>query len=115
MINGSLDYNQISKSNGIVVCLPQDGGSHKFDELDIIQDSMVYLDEQTNQLVIQVYPRMVELAKLQLANPDEYIKQEVNKVNNSLPSFMRVSRIIIRKEDFVRTPAMKIIRGKANQ
>jgi len=35
MINGSLDYNQISKSNGIVVCLPQDGGSHKFDELDI--------------------------------------------------------------------------------
>ena len=88
---------------------------NKFDELDIIQDSMVYLDEQTNQLVIQVYPRMVELAKLQLANPDEYIKQEVNKVNNSLPSFMRVSRIIIRKEDFVRTPAMKIIRGKANQ
>lgn len=88
---------------------------NKFDELDIIQDSMVYLDEQTNQLVIQVYPRMVELAKLQLANPDEYIKQEVNRVNNSLPSFMRVSRIIIRKEDFVRTPAMKIIRGKANQ
>ena len=88
---------------------------NKFDELDIIQDSMVYLDEQTNQLVIQVYPRMVELAKLQLASPDEYIKQEVNKVNNSLPSFMRVSRIIIRKEDFVRTPAMKIIRGKANQ
>ena len=76
---------------------------------------MVYLDEQTNQLVIQVYPRMVELAKLQLASPDEYIKQEVNRVNNSLPSFMRVSRIIIRKEDFVRTPAMKIIRGKANQ
>ena len=88
---------------------------NKFDELDIIQDSMVYLDEQTNQLVIQVYPRMVELAKLQLASPDEYVKQEVNKVNNSLPSFMRVSRIIIRKEDFVRTPAMKIIRGKANQ
>lgn len=88
---------------------------NKFDELDIIQDSMVYLDEESQKLVIQVYPRMVEIAKLQLANPEEYIRSEVNKVNNLLPSFMRVSKIIIRKEDFVRTPAMKIIRGKANQ
>lgn len=87
---------------------------NKFDELDIIQDSMVYLDEETQKLCIQVYPRMVELAKLGLANPEEYIRSEVNKINNLLPSFMRVSKIIIRKEDFVRTPAMKIIRGKAN-
>ena len=87
---------------------------NKFDELDIIQDSMVYLDEESQKLCIQVYPRMVELAKLGLANPEEYIRSEVNKVNNLLPSFMRVSKIIIRKEDFVRTPAMKIIRGKAN-
>ena len=88
---------------------------NKFDELDIVQDCMVYLDEESQKLVIQVYPRMVELAKLQLADPDSYIRGEVNKVNNLLPSFMRVSKIIIRKEDFVRTPAMKIIRGKANQ
>ena len=87
---------------------------NKFDELDIIQDCMVYLDEETQQLCIQVYPRMIELAKLQLADPESYIRSEVNKVNNLLPSFMRVSKIIIRKEDFVRTPAMKIIRGKAN-
>ena len=88
---------------------------NKFDELDIVQDCMVYLDETTGQLVIQVLPRMIELAKLQLADPEGYVRSEVNKVNNLLPSFMRVSRIIIRKEDFVRTPAMKIIRGKVNQ
>ncbi len=87
---------------------------NKFDELDIIQDCMVYLDEETQQLCIQVYPRMIELAKLQLSDPEAYVRSEVNKVNNLLPSFMRVSKIIIRKEDFVRTPAMKIIRGKAN-
>ena len=87
---------------------------NKFDELDIIQDCMVYLDEETNSLVIQVYPRMLEVAKLGLADPEAYIREEVKKVNNSLPSFMRVSKVIIRKEDFVRTPAMKIIRGKAN-
>ena len=87
---------------------------NKFDELDIIQDCMVYLEEESGKLVIQVYPRATEITKLQLANPEEYIKQEVNKINNLLPSFMRVSKIIIRKDDFVRTPAMKIIRGKAN-
>ena len=87
---------------------------NKFDELDIIQDCMVYLDEETNSLAIQVYPRMLEVMKLGLTDPEGYIRDEVKKVNNALPSFMRVSKVIIRKEDFVRTPAMKIIRGKAN-
>ena len=87
---------------------------NKFDELDIIQDCMVYLDEETNSLAIQVYPRMLEVMKLGLPDSDTYIREEVKKVNNALPSFMRVSKVIIRKEDFVRTPAMKIIRGKAN-
>ncbi len=75
---------------------------------------MVYLNEESGRLCIQVYPRQLEIAKLQLTNPEEYIRKEVNRVNNELPSFMRVSEVIIRKEDFVRTPAMKIIRGKAN-
>ena len=87
---------------------------NQFDELDIVQDCMVYLEEETGKLCVQVYPRMVELAKLQLEDPEKYIKEEINKVNSKLPSYMRISKIIIRKEDFVRTPAMKIIRGKAN-
>ena len=87
---------------------------NKFDELDIVQDCMVYLEEETGRLCVQVYPRMVELAKLNLSDPEKYIKEEINKINNLLPSFMRVSKVIIRKDDFVRTPAMKIIRGKAN-
>ncbi len=87
---------------------------NKFNELDIIQDSLVYLDENTNTLAVSVYPRLVELAKVQADNKEEYIKNEINKVNKSLPSFMRVSKITIRKEDFKRTPAMKIIRGKDN-
>ncbi len=87
---------------------------NKFDELDIIQDCMVYLNEETGALEIQVYPRMLEIARLGLSNPEEYVREEVKKVNNLLPSHMRVSKIVIRKEDFIRTPAMKIIRGKAN-
>ena len=87
---------------------------NKFDELDIIQDCMVYLEEETGKLVLQVYPRALEMAKINPENPEAYIHDEVSKVNRSLPSFMKISKIVIRKEDFVRTPAMKIIRGKAN-
>lgn len=87
---------------------------NKFNELDIIQDSLVYLDESSNTLAVSVYPRLVELIKVATDNKEEYIKNEINKVNKSLPSFMRVSKITIRKEDFKRTPAMKIIRGKDN-
>ncbi len=88
---------------------------NKFDELNIVQDCMVYLDEETGGLSIQVYPRMMEVAKLDVPDKDVFIKQEIMKVNNNLPSYMRVNRIIIRKDDFARTPAMKIIRGKVNQ
>ena len=88
---------------------------NQFDELDIVQDCMVYLDEKTGGLTLQVYPRMMEVAKLQISDVESYVKKEIMNVNNNLPSFMRVNRIIIRKDDFVRTPAMKIIRGKANE
>lgn len=88
---------------------------NQFDELNIVQDCMVYFDEESNGLAIQVYPRMMEVAKLNLADYESFVRSEVMKVNNNLPSHMRVNKIIIRRDDFVRTPAMKIIRGKANQ
>ena len=88
---------------------------NKFDELNIVQDCLVYLDEETGGLSIQVYPRMMEVAKLNRPDYEDYIKDEIKKVNNQLPSHMRVSKIIIRKEDFARTLAMKILRGKVNQ
>ena len=88
---------------------------NQFDELDIVQDCMVYLDESTGGLSLQVYPRMLELQKLGIQDVETYVKQQIMNVNNNLPSFMRVNKIIIRKDDFKRTPAMKIIRGKANE
>ena len=41
---------------------------------------------------------------------NEYIRGELGKINASLPPYMRVSKIIIRDEDFERTPAMKKVR-----
>lgn len=34
-IDGCLDPEKLNSENGVVICLPQDGGTHKFDEVDI--------------------------------------------------------------------------------
>lgn len=83
---------------------------NEFCKFDIIQDAMIYDEvvEGMQILVLEVYPRPLEKAKLTDAN--EYIMSELKKINASLPTFQRVSKIIIRDEDFDRTPAMKKVR-----
>ena len=86
-----------------------------FNALNCIQDSQVFEDinEQGKHiLALEVVPRQTEIAKLNLENPNEYIISELEKVNASLPSFERVSKITIRTTDFERTPSMKIVRYK---
>lgn len=86
----------------------------KFCQLDFIQDSMVYeSNENGNQLlVLEVVPRSGEVAKLPAENKAAYIKEELEKINHTLPPFQRISKIIIRDSDFQRTPAMKKVRPK---
>ena len=40
-----------------------------------------------------------------------YLKEQVAKINETLPPFERINKLIIRETDFVRTPAMKIARN----
>ena len=87
----------------------------KFNELDVIQDSQVfeYITESGEHvLALEVVPRMVEVAKLGLADITGYLTEELQKVNQKLLPFERVSKITIRDKDFERTPSMKIKRYK---
>lgn len=87
----------------------------KFNALDVIMDSQVFEDIAENGshiLALEVVPRATEIAKLGLENPGEYITKELEKVNNSLLPYQRVSKITIRDKDFERTPSMKIVRYK---
>ena len=83
-----------------------------FCKFDLLQDAMVY-DEVVDGmqiLTLEVFPRPLEKSKLQVEDINEYIRGELGKINASLPPYMRVSKIIIRDEDFERTPAMKKVR-----
>ncbi len=85
----------------------------RFLELNLIQDAQVYediSDDGSHFLALEVVPRAPEIAKLGDADPVQVITDELEKINSTLPTYQRVSRIIVRDSDFERTPSMKIKR-----
>jgi len=85
----------------------------KFYNIDVVQDCLVY-DTRENgaeQLVLEVLPRMTKVRELGITDVYGYIKEAVEKINETLPSFERINKLVIRDTDFVRTPAMKIARN----
>ena len=66
----------------------------------------------THILALEVVPRMPEIARHGIENIGQHLTAALEKINNTLPTFQRVSRIIIRDSDFERTPSMKIKRYK---
>ena len=85
----------------------------KFNELDLVQDSQVFedIDERGNHcLALEIVPRQSEMEKISAEDKNGFLKSALDKINDSLPSFQRVSKITIRTSDFERTPSMKIKR-----
>lgn len=85
---------------------------NKFDEIDVVQDCLVYEDFENGKqiLAMEVLPRAVVLSKVDAEDKSQYLLNRINEVNNKLPSFERISKIIIRDKDFARSPSMKILR-----
>lgn len=87
----------------------------RFRELDCIRDCLIYKglnDNGVEALVLEFTPRMDVLKELGVENVYEYCVQEINKVNATLVNYQKISKIILRTEDFERTPSMKIKRPK---
>ena len=85
----------------------------KFYGLDVVQDCLVYdtNDDGREQLVLEVLPRMNIVKAKGIEDLYAYLKEEVAKINATLPAFERITKIVIRDTDFIRTPAMKIARN----
>ncbi|MBQ8197446.1 MAG: acyl--CoA ligase [Clostridia bacterium] len=81
----------------------------KFNTIDAIQDSLVYLDK-SNVLSLQVVPRLTVLNALKIEDKETFLKEQILEVNKTLPAFERINKIVIRETDFLRSPSMKILR-----
>ena len=88
-----------------------------FYAMDEVQDCLVYADNSEGRevLAIQLLPRAVTVKKLGITDIEGYLKEKVAQVNGKLPAFQRISKVIIRDSDFVRSPSMKIVRGQNGQ
>ena len=85
----------------------------KFGSIDAIQDCLVYdtVENGREILVLEVLPRMTTVKALGIEDLYTYLKGEVDKINETLPTFEKINKLIIRDTDFIRTPAMKIARN----
>ena len=85
----------------------------KFYALDAVSDCMVY--ENNGLLAVQILPRASVLKTNGIENVEEYFKKELQKINESLPSFARINRLVIRQTDFIRSKSMKIVRDQNDE
>ncbi len=82
----------------------------KFNELETVQDSLVTAENDV--LVLEVVPRNAVLMTLGKEDPIAYLREQLNEVNRTLPTYQRVAKIVIRDTDFKRSPSMKILRNQ---
>ena len=81
--------------------------------IPMIQDSLVYdaVNEYgAEQLVVEVTLRPALVAKLGDIDIQKYMDEQLIEFNKTVFDYERIAKIIIRKEDFDRSPSMKIIR-----
>ena len=74
---------------------------------DYMNDAMVYTERNEagrQTLVLEVVLRPGFTVS------EEQVKADMNEINATLPPFERVGKIIVRKEDFPRSPSMKKLR-----
>lgn len=85
----------------------------KFLAIDAVQDCLVYdVTEGGRQiLVLEILPRMTAVKEKGITDVEAHLRAEVQKVNETLPAFEKIGRIVLRDTDFIRTPAMKIARN----
>ena len=83
-----------------------------FCKLDCIQDCMVCTNKNSDILILEVLPRLAKLKELGVDNINEYCIDKIQQINKTLPSYQRISKIMVRDSDFERTPNMKIKRIK---
>ena len=81
-----------------------------FYAVDAIQDCLVY--ESNGALVVEVLPRAAVLKAEGISDVSAYMNEKVRAINEKLPSFERINKVIIRDTDFVRSPSMKIVRNQ---
>ena len=83
-----------------------------FYKCDKLRDCLVREDEEDGRPVIavEIYPRKEEFEGCSREEIEGYFRDLLQQVNKSQPSTHRISKLIVRQDDFKRTGTMKVSR-----
>jgi long-chain acyl-CoA synthetase len=87
----------------------------KINSLEFIQDSLVTLESNefgAEILTAEVILRQSVMATLNVENVQSFVEEAICEINKTLFDFEHISKVVIRTEDFPRSPSMKIIRPR---
>ena len=78
-----------------------------------MQLNKVYVGNNLDVLKVDIVPNMQVFQKLEKTSEvGQILHGEVAKINENIPAYMKLNQVEIMKEDFKRTPSMKMIRKK---
>lgn len=85
-----------------------------FYKCDKLRDCLVREDMEDGRgvIAVEIYPRMEEFVDMKWDEVEDYFRKVLKEVNSTLPSTHRISKLIVRKEDFKRTGTMKVSRNQ---
>ncbi len=83
---------------------------NKIYQIDTVQDCLVY--EYEGILCVEILPRPDAVNALESVDLQSHFEEKIKQVNQTLAPHEKIQKVIVRKEDFVRSPAMKILRKK---
>ena len=81
-----------------------------FDNEPLVADILAYADG--DRIAAEVYPNYEYASKMGITDIQPAVQKLVDKYNQELPTYSRISALSIRKNPFVKTSSKKIIRSK---
>ena len=87
----------------------------KINSLEFIQDSLVTLESNefgAEILTAEVILRQAVMSTLNVENVQSFVEEAICEINKTLFDYEHISKVVIRTEDFPRSPSMKIIRPR---
>ena len=68
--------------------------------------------KRNRELIAEVILRQSVMATLNVENVQSFVEDAICEINKTLFDYEHISKVVIRTEDFPRSPSMKIIRPR---
>ncbi len=95
---------------------PEEIEEHIEHDLEYVKEVVVYPDDEMSRgnpiICAAIFPDFTWMEEHGVTDVEEKINEDIKKVNQSLPGYKKVSRVVVRDTEFEKTTTKKIKRAK---